>query len=79
MADADAPQGSRSLHQSYYYYDELYHLPSGRTGPVMSAHAAAHLMLTHVDEAKADVQQAPADDADVLAVGASMGMEGFAA
>ena len=45
----------------------------------MSAHAAAHLMLTHVDEAKADVQQAPADDADVLAVGASMGMEGFAA
>lgn len=74
--------GSRPLHQSYYYYDELYHLPSGRTPPVMSAHAAAHLMLTHVDEAKADVSQAAeaaAEDADVLAVGASLGVEGYAA
>ena len=48
----------------------------------MSAHAAAHLMLTHVDEAKADVSpaaEAAAEDADVLAVGASLGVEGYAA
>ena len=52
----------------------------------MSAHAAAHLMLTHIDEAKADIQQAAgagagagAEDADVLAVGASLGLEGYAA
>jgi coatomer protein complex subunit epsilon len=47
----------------------------------MSAHAAAHLMLTHTDEAKADILQASADlgeDGDVLAVGTSLGMEGYA-
>lgn len=48
----------------------------------MASHAAAHLLLTHVDEAKADVQEALQrdggdKDADVLAVGVSLGLDGF--
>lgn len=75
-------KGARPLHQAYYYFEELYQLPAGRTGPVLASHAAAHLMLTHVDEAKADVQEALQrdggdKDADVLAVGVSLGMDGF--
>jgi coatomer protein complex subunit epsilon len=45
---------------------------------VLAAHAAAHLLLTHYDEAKADVQEAGEGEADVLAVGASLGLEGYA-
>lgn len=75
-------KGSRPLHQSYYFYEELYQLPSGRTPAVLASHAAAHLLLGHVDEAKADieeaVQQGGESDGDVLAVGASLGMEGYA-
>ena len=75
-------KGSRPLHQSYYFYEELYQLPSGRTSAVLASHAAAHLLLGHVDEAKADieeaVQQGGEADGDVLAVGASLGMEGYA-
>ncbi|OCF45979.1 hypothetical protein I317_00067 [Kwoniella heveanensis CBS 569] len=74
--------GGRPLHQSYYYFEELYQLPSGRTGPVLASHAAAHLLLGHVDEAKADVveasQRSEGENGDVLAVGASLGMEGYA-
>ena len=75
-------KGSRPLHQSYYFYEELYQLPSGRTPAVLASHAAAHLLLGHVDEAKADieeaVQQGGETDGDVLAVGASLAMEGYA-
>ncbi|KAI9632071.1 coatomer epsilon subunit-domain-containing protein [Dioszegia hungarica] len=75
--------GARPLHQSYYYFEELYQLPSGRTGPVLAGHAAAHLLLTHVEEAKADIQEALQrdggdKDGDVLAVGTSLGLEGYA-
>lgn len=70
-------QGARPLHQSYYFYEELYQAPSGRTGPVLAAHAAAHLLLTHYDEAKADVQEG-GEEVDVLAVGASLGLDGYA-
>ncbi|WVR06392.1 hypothetical protein IAU60_003423 [Kwoniella sp. DSM 27419] len=74
--------GARPLHQSYYYYEELYQLPNGRTPPVLASHAAAHLLLGHVDEAKADIQEASqrdgGADADVLAVGASLGLDGYA-
>jgi coatomer protein complex subunit epsilon len=74
-------KGSRPLHQSYYFYEELYQLPSGRTPPVLASHAAAHLLLGHVDEAKADISEAVAQggesDGDVLAVAASLGMEGY--
>ncbi|WVQ83097.1 hypothetical protein IAT38_005235 [Cryptococcus sp. DSM 104549] len=75
--------GSRPLHQSYYFYEELYQLPAGRTTPVLASHAAAHLLLGHVDEAKADILEATqgegARDGDVLAVGTSVGIDGFAA
>jgi len=75
-------KGSRPLHQSYYFYEELYQLPSGRTSAILASHAAAHLLLGHVDEAKADIeeaiQQGGEADGDVLAVGASLGMEGYA-
>jgi coatomer protein complex subunit epsilon len=76
-------QGARSLHQSYYYFEELYQLPSGRTPPVLASHAAAHLLLSHVDEAKADIQEAIQSgsgekEGDVLAVATSLGMEGYA-
>ncbi|WWD18527.1 hypothetical protein CI109_102980 [Kwoniella shandongensis] len=75
--------GSRPLHQSYYFYEELYQLPGGRTAPVLASHAAAHLLLGHVDEAKADIIEATqreggAQDGDVLSVGTSLGVEGFA-
>ncbi|OXG18819.1 hypothetical protein C366_02930 [Cryptococcus neoformans Tu401-1] len=75
--------GSQPLHQSYYFYEELYQLPNGRTAPVLASHAAAHLLLGHVDEAKADIVEASQSKAgqsssDVLAVGASVGAEGFA-
>ncbi|KAL7420779.1 hypothetical protein Q5752_004731 [Cryptotrichosporon argae] len=75
--------GARPLHQSYYFYEELYQLPAGRTLPVLASHAAAHLLLGHVDEAKADIADAAgreggATDADVLAVGTSAGLEGYA-
>ncbi|RSH91088.1 hypothetical protein EHS25_010264 [Saitozyma podzolica] len=74
--------GARPLHQAYYYYEELYQLPNGRTPPVLAAHAAAHLLLTHVDEAKADINEAVQreggdKDGDVLAVGVSLGIDGF--
>ena len=75
-------KGSRPLHQSYYFYEELYQLPSGRTPAVLASHAASHLLLGHVDEAKADIneaiQQGGEADGDVLAVAASLGMEGYA-
>ena len=75
-------KGSRPLHQSYYFYEELYQLPSGRTPAVLASHAAAHLLLGHVDEAKADIneaiQQGGEADGDVVAVAASLGMEGYA-
>ncbi|WRT67842.1 uncharacterized protein IL334_004816 [Kwoniella shivajii] len=75
--------GSRPLHQSYYFYEELYQLPSGRTPPVLASHAAAHLLLGHVDEAKADIVEAAQRDGgdkegDVLAVGTTLGIEGYA-
>ncbi|KGB74942.1 hypothetical protein I307_01204 [Cryptococcus deuterogattii 99/473] len=75
--------GSQPLHQSYYFYEELYQLPNGRTAPVLVSHAAAHLLLGHVDEAKADIMEAfqskaGQNSSDVLAVGASVGAEGFA-
>ncbi|TXT15862.1 hypothetical protein VHUM_00365 [Vanrija humicola] len=76
--------GARPLHQAYYFYEELYQLPAGRTPPVLASHAAAHLLLSHVDEAKADVQEAQgrdggADDANVLAVATSLGDDEAAA
>jgi coatomer protein complex subunit epsilon len=68
--------GARPLHQAYYFYEELYQLPNGRTPQVLAAHAAAHLLLGHVDEAKADIleakESAPEDPA-VLAVAVSLG------
>ncbi|WWC62489.1 uncharacterized protein I303_105085 [Kwoniella dejecticola CBS 10117] len=75
--------GSRPLHQSYYFYEELYQLPSGRTPPVLASHAASHLLLGHIDEAKADVLEASQKengdkDGNVLAVGTSLGIEGYA-
>ncbi|WWC88738.1 uncharacterized protein L201_003651 [Kwoniella dendrophila CBS 6074] len=75
--------GSRPLHQSYYFYEELYQLPSGRTPPVLASHAAAHLLLGHLDEAKADIIEASQrengdKEGDVLAVGTSLGIEGYA-
>ena len=75
-------QGGRPLHQSYYYFEELYQLPAGRTAPVLASHAAAHLLLGHVDEAKADITEASQreggdSDPDVLAVGTSLGLEGY--
>nr|XP_019004296.1 uncharacterized protein I203_03455 [Kwoniella mangroviensis CBS 8507]OCF67757.1 hypothetical protein I203_03455 [Kwoniella mangroviensis CBS 8507] len=75
--------GARPLHQSYYFYEELYQLPSGRTPPVLASHAAAHLLLGHVDEAKADILEASQKEngdkqGDVLAVGTSLGIDGYA-
>ncbi|KAL1412833.1 hypothetical protein Q8F55_000582 [Vanrija albida] len=72
------------LKTAYYFYEELYQLPAGRTPPVLASHAAAHLLLSHVDEAKADVQEAQgrdggADDANVLAVATSLGDDEAAA
>jgi coatomer protein complex subunit epsilon len=77
-------QGGRQLQQSYYYFEELYQLPSGRTGPVLASHAAAHYLQGHVDEAKADVSEGLErdggdKDGDVLAVGATLGMPGLSA
>ena len=74
-------QGARPLHQAYYFYEELYQLPAGRTPSVLASHAAAHLLLGHVDEAKADIQEAMekddgAADGDVLSVATSLGIEG---
>ncbi|KAK4685198.1 coatomer subunit epsilon, partial [Tremellales sp. Uapishka_1] len=76
--------GSRPLHQAYYFYEELYQLPSGRTLPVLASHAAAHLLLGHVDEAQADIteglQKEGGDkDGDILAVGVTLGLEGYTA
>jgi coatomer protein complex subunit epsilon len=67
------------LNQSYYLYEELYQAPSGRTSTVLASHAAAHLMLGHVDEAKADILEAQQtengkSDANVMSVGATLGM-----
>lgn len=69
--------GSRPLHQAYYFYEELYQLPNGRTPPVLAAHAAAHRLLGHDDEAKADISEAMqgsgASDPAVLAVATTLG------
>jgi coatomer protein complex subunit epsilon len=69
--------GSRPLHQAYYFYEELYQLPAGRTPGVLASHAAAHLLLGHAEEAKADIADAVgsggAADANVLAVATSLG------
>jgi len=70
------------LNQSYYLYEELYQAPSGRTPAVLASHAAAHLLLGHVEEAKADILEAQQtekgkSDANVLSVGATLGMPGF--
>jgi coatomer protein complex subunit epsilon len=67
------------LNQSYYLYEELYQAPSGRTPAVLAAHAAAHLLLGHSEEAKADILEARQtekgqSDANVLSVGATLGM-----
>lgn len=48
----------------------------------MASHAAAHLLLTHVDEAKADVTEASQKeggdkDGDILAVAVSLGFDGY--
>jgi coatomer protein complex subunit epsilon len=80
---AHISQGGRPLHQSYYYFEELYQLPSGRTGPVLASHAAAHYLQGHIDEAKADIQEGlqrdgGENDGDILAVGAALGMDGLA-
>ncbi|WWC70695.1 uncharacterized protein I206_104646 [Kwoniella pini CBS 10737] len=74
--------GSRPLHQSYYFYEELYQLPSGRTPPVLASHAASHLLLGHIDEAKADIVEASQKengdkDGNILAVGTTLGIEGY--
>lgn len=74
--------GGRPLNQSYYLYEELYQAPSGRTPAVLASHAAAHLLLGHVEEAKADILEAQQtekgkSDANVLSVGATLGMPGF--
>lgn len=48
---------------------------------MLASHAAAHLLLGHVDEAKADIQEASQSgdsDPDVLAVGTSLGLQGYA-
>lgn len=67
--------GARPLHQAYYFYEELYQLPAGRTPNVLASHAAAHLLLGHEDEAKADIEEAKrqGDDPNVLAVATSLG------
>lgn len=72
--------GGRALHQSYYLYEELYQMPAGRTANVLAPHAAAHYLLGHVDEAKADIVEAlkredAKKDPQVLAVAASLGMQ----
>lgn len=72
-------QGGRPLNQSYYLYEELYQQPSGRTPAVLASHAAAHLLLGHVDEAKADILEAQQrqdgqQDPAVLSVAASLNM-----
>lgn len=69
--------GGRPLHQAYYFFEELYQLPSGRTPNVLASHAAAHLLLGHIDEAKADIEEAKrlGDDPNVLAVATSLGDE----
>lgn len=65
------------MHQAYYFYEELYQLPAGRTPPVLASHAAAHLLLGHEDEAKADIADAKGsgggNDPNVLAVATSLG------
>ncbi|KAI5454947.1 hypothetical protein NCC49_002223 [Naganishia albida] len=71
--------GGRPLNQSYYLYEELYQQPSGRTPAVLASHAAAHLLLGHVDEAKADILEAQQrqdgkQDPAVLSVAASLNM-----
>jgi coatomer protein complex subunit epsilon len=68
--------GARPLHQAYYFYEELYQLPNGRTAGVLAAHAAAHLLLGHADEARADIAEAlerGGQDPAVLAVATSLG------
>ena len=50
---------------------------------MLASHAAAHLMLGHVEEARADIAEALQreggnQDGDVLAAGASLGIEGYA-
>ncbi len=59
-------------------------MPSGRTPQVLASHAAAHLLLGHVDEAKADIMEAMKSDGGegakescVLSVGATLGMDGM--
>jgi coatomer protein complex subunit epsilon len=81
VAIFDVYQGGRPLNQSYYLYEELYQLPSGRTPTVLASHAAAHLLLGHVDEARADILEAQQtengkNDAAVLSVGATLGLPG---
>lgn len=76
------PQGGKGLQQSYYLYEELYQLPSGRTPNAFAAHAAAHTLMGHVDEAKADISQALERDlgnqkSDVYALGVTLGMDGM--
>jgi len=50
---------------------------------VLASHAASHLLLGHVDEAKADINEALQREGgdregDVLAVAASLRLDGFA-
>ncbi|GHJ88459.1 hypothetical protein NliqN6_4861 [Naganishia liquefaciens] len=71
--------GGRPLNQSYYLYEELYQQPSGRTPAILASHAAAHLLLGHIDEAKADILEAQQrqdgkEDPAVLSVGSSLHM-----
>lgn len=47
------------LQQAYYFYDELLLAPSSSRSPaILAAHGAAHLLLGHLEEAQADVEQA---------------------
>ncbi|ORX33447.1 coatomer epsilon subunit-domain-containing protein [Kockovaella imperatae] len=66
--------GARPLHQSYYFYEELYQLPNGRTPAVVASHAASHLLLGHLEEAKADIQNLEDASPEVLAVAKTLGL-----
>jgi coatomer protein complex subunit epsilon len=73
---AHTQQQGPSLQPSYYFYDELLLGPSGRTPSILGAHAAAHLLLSHVDEARSDVEVALALPATSEAAGTHVDLLG---